>query len=169
MNLEDANRQRRFVGSFGALHPAHIVLGTPSNAWSVYLPERHSLGVLAVDQDVAALMRSGAEACHSGRDAILIALLADLDLAESYYGHPLQLLLRDGGVLLGHGSLVAAAIDLAFRILGNVGGDTANSLVPGIAFRSVGTGLAWIGGVSVAPSLDGTVQPGQIDSLLSEG
>lgn len=168
-NLDDSNRQRRFVGSFGALHPAHIFIGTPTNVWSVYLPGRHALGVLEIDQRAASLVRNNAEECHPGRGAALIALLADLDLAESYYDNPLPLLLRDGGVLLGHASLVAAAIDLTFRILGTVGGKLVNSLVPGIAFRSVGTGLAWLGGANAEPLGDGTSPLDQIDSLLGEG
>lgn len=168
-NMDDSNRQRRFVGSFGALHPAHILIGTPTNVWSVYLPGRHALGVLDVDQHAAALVRKNAEDCHPGCGAFLIALLADLDLAESYYGNPLQLLLRDGGVLLGHASLVAAAIDLTFRILGNTGGNVVSSLILGVPFRSVGTGLAWLGGAKTEPLPKETSQLDQIDLLLSGG
>jgi len=104
-----------------------------------------------------------------GRGAFLIALLADLDLAESYYGNPLQLLLRDGGVLLGHASLVAVAIDLTFRILGSAGGNIISSLVPGVAFRTVGTGLAWLGGAKTGPLANETSQLDQIALLLSGG
>lgn len=45
-NLTDSNRQRRFVGSFGAPHPAHILVGVRGDAWGVYLPDSHALGVL---------------------------------------------------------------------------------------------------------------------------
>jgi len=65
-NVDDPNRQRRFVGSFGALHPAHILIGTPTNVWSVYLPGYHALGVLEVDHHAAGLVRKNAEACHQG-------------------------------------------------------------------------------------------------------
>ena len=168
-NLTDSNRQRRFVGSFGALHPAHILIGTRSNGWGVYMPDSHALGVLQVDICASRLLRQEAEACHTGRGAVLLALLADLDLTESYYRNPHQLMLRDGGVLLGHASLVAAAIDLSFRILGTVGGTNVSTLIPGLEFKSSGTGLAWVGGANIEP-LDGAIsQVDQIDSLLGAG
>jgi len=117
----------------------------------------------------SSLLRQEAEACHAGRSAVLLALLADLDLAESYYRNPYQLLLRDAGVLLGHASLVAAAIDLSFRILGTVGGTNVSTLIPGLEFKSSGTGLAWVGSSSIEP-LDGAIsQVDQIDSLLGAG
>lgn len=100
---------------------------------------------------------------------MLLALLADLDLAESYYRNPHQLLLRDAGVLLGHASLVAAALDLSFRILGTVGGTTVSTLIPDLGFKCSGTGLAWIGGSNTEP-LDGAIfQADQTDSLLGAG
>ncbi len=168
--MTDTNRQRRYTGSFGALHPAHILIGTTTDTWSVYLPNRHALGLLHVDAGAARLLRADAEACHAGPGALLIALLADLDLAESYYLNPLQLLLRDGGVLLGHAALVAAAIDISFRILGAVGGNMVTSLVPGLGFRGVGTGLAWVGGATriEAPAAGGS-RVDQIDALLGVG
>jgi len=135
----------------------------------VYLPGRHALGLLDVDQHAADLVRKNAEECHPGRGAFLIVLLADLDLAESYYANPLQLLLRDGGVLLGHASLVAAALDLGFRILGSAGGNIVSSLVPGMAFRSAGTGLAWLGGAKTEQIANENSQFDQIDLLLSAG
>ena len=142
----DFNRQRRFVGSFGALHPSHVLLGSPDSSWVTYIPERHSLGRIQVDQEVAQRLRCRAEQCHPGDDGTLITLLADLDLAESYYVRPAPLLLRDGGVIFGHGSLVAAAIGIPFRILGIVGTGIVESLLPNLPFRCFGTGLAWIGG-----------------------
>lgn len=165
-NLTDSNRQRRFVGSFGALHPAHILVGTRNNGWGVYLPESHALGILEVDAGASRLLRQEAEACCTGGSAVLLALLADVDLAESYYRNPHQLLLRDAGVLLGHASLVAAAINLSFRILGTVGGSNISTLISGLAFESMGTGLAWVGG-SITEPIDGSIpQVDQIDSLL---
>ena len=168
-NVTDSNRQRRYVGSFGALHPAHILIGTVSHSWSVYLPAQHALGVLQVERRAARLLRQEAEACHVGGSAVLIALLADVDLAESYYRNALQLLLRDGGVLLGHASLVAAASNLPFRILGTVGGDTIKSLIPGMGFRSMGTGIAWIGGANIESRVGEVSPDDQIDSLLAVG
>lgn len=168
-NLTDSNRQRRFAGSFGALHPAHILIGTTTNVWSVYLPDSHALGLLQVDSGAARLLRDEAEACHPGSGALLIALLADLDFAESYYLNPLQLLLRDGGVLLGHAALVAAAVDISFRILGTVGGNSVTALVPGLGFRSVGTGLAWLGSASIETTAAGHSPVDQIDALLGAG
>lgn len=168
-NLTDSNRQRRFVGSFGALHPAHILIGTRTHRWGVYLPDSHALGVLEVDKYASNLLWEEAQTCHAGRGAILLALLADLDLAESYYMNPRQLLLRDGGVLFGHASLVAAAIDLSFRILGTVGGPNLGALICGLGFRSMGTGLAWVGGSTTEPMDDSISSVDQIDSLLGAG
>lgn len=168
-NLTDSNRQRRYVGSFGALHPAHVLVGTRNNGWGVYLPESHALGVLEVDASASSLLRQEAEACCAGRSAVLLALLADLDLAESYYRNPHQLLLRDAGVLLGHASLVAAAINLSFRILGTVGGSSVSTLISGLGFKCMGTGLAWVGGPTTE-SLDESIsQADQIDLLLGAG
>lgn len=165
-NLTDSNRQRRYVASFGALHPAHILVGTTSNVWSAYLPDRHALGLLDTDANAASVLRQQAEACHPGADAILIALLADLDLADSYYINPYQLLLRDAGVFFGHASLVAAAIDLPFRILGTVASPSAERLIPALSFRSGGTGLAWVGGSKTEVPAAETGHRDQIDSLL---
>src|SRR4051794_21704144 len=54
VNAEDSNRQRRYVASFGALHPAHILLGSPNGSWNAYLPGRRALGNLQVDLVTAA-------------------------------------------------------------------------------------------------------------------
>ena len=144
----DSNRQLRFVGSFGALHPSHVLLGDPDDSWATYIPERHSLGRINVDRGAARELRRRAEECHPGEYGTLIALVADLDLAESYYVQPAPLLLRDGGVILGHGSLVAAAIGIPFRILGVIGIGIIESLLLSAPFRCYGTGLAWIGGAA---------------------
>src|SRR3982074_141598 len=53
VQVSDRNRQRRFVGSFGALHPAHILLGMPDHNWFGYLPGEHSVGRLRVNVEVA--------------------------------------------------------------------------------------------------------------------
>ena len=37
-NVTDSNRQRRYAGSFGALHPAHILIGIASHSRGAYLP-----------------------------------------------------------------------------------------------------------------------------------
>ena len=37
-NVTDSNRPRRYVGSFGALHPTHILIGTASHSRGAYLP-----------------------------------------------------------------------------------------------------------------------------------
>ena len=143
----DSNRQLRFVSSFGALHPSHMLLGDPDGSWAVYNPYRHSLGNVNVNQEASQKLRGLAEDCHPGEEGTLVALVADLDLAENYYARPSSLLLRDGGVMLGHGSLIAAAIGVPFRILGVVGMGTIESLLANTPFRCYGTGLAWIGGV----------------------
>lgn len=143
----DSNRQLRFVSSFGALHPSHMLLGDPDGSWAVYNPHRHSLGKTNVNRKASQELRGLAEDCHPGEDGTLVALVADLDLAENYYVRPSSLLLRDGGVMLGHGSLIAAAIGIPFRILGVVGTGIIESLLVNAPFRCCGTGLAWIGGV----------------------
>jgi hypothetical protein len=76
VNAEDPNRQRRYVASFGALHPAHIVLGSPNGSWNAYVPERHVLGNLQVDQVTAAALRAKAQQCFGTEDATLVVLIA---------------------------------------------------------------------------------------------
>ena len=146
VNAEDPNRQRRSVASFGALHPAHILVGDPSGSWNAYVPERHVLGSLPIDPVSAVALRAKAQQHFQTEDATLVALLCDSDLAAHYYLNPLSLMLRDGGVLFGHAALVAAALGLGFRILGSTGTPLVERLVRDLPFRPVATGLAWVGG-----------------------
>lgn len=146
INAEDPNRRRRYVASFGALHPAHILLGSPNGSWNAYVPGKHVLGDLETDPATAEALRTKAQECFQARDATLVVLLADLDLAAHYYLNPLSLLLRDGGVLFGHAALVAASLGLEFRILGRTGTPLVERLVRDLPFRPLATGLAWIGG-----------------------
>lgn len=150
VNSEDPNRQRRYVASFGALHPAHIIVGSPNGSWNGYVPERHAMGDLHVDRITAAALRAKAQQCFQTEDATLVALIGDFDLAAHYYLNPLSLMLRDAGGLFGHAALVAAALGLGFRILGTTGSPLVERLVMDLPFRSVATGLAWIGGASAA-------------------
>jgi hypothetical protein len=150
VNSEDPNRQRRYVASFGALHPAHIVVGSPAGSWKAYVPERHAMGDLYVDPLAAAALRARAHQCFQTEGATLVALIGDFDLAAHYYLNPLSLMLRDSGVLFGHAALVAAALGLGFRILGSTGSPHVERLVMDLPFRPVATGLAWIGGASAA-------------------
>ena len=148
VNSEDPNRQRRYVASFGALHPAHIIVGGPNGSWKAYVPERHAIGELHVNSVTAAALRATAQQCFPTDDATLVALVGDFDLAAHYYLNPLSLMLRDAGVLFGHAALVASALGLGFRILGSTGSPLVESLVMDLPFRPVATGLAWIGGAS---------------------
>jgi hypothetical protein len=149
VNAEDPNRQRRYVASFGALHPANILLGSPNGSWNAYVPERHALGDLEIDPAAAAALRTRAQQCFQAHDATLVALLSDFDFAAHYYLNPLSLLLRDGGVMFGHAALVAASLGLGFRILGSTGTPLVERLVRSLPFRPVATGLAWVGGAPV--------------------
>jgi len=144
----DSNRQRRFVGSFGALHPAHILLGTPHSEWYAYLSEEHALGRLNVNADAAGELRRRAMQLFNAPEAILVALLSDEDLVANYYGNGSTLVLRDAGVLLGHAALVAAAIGIAFRILGFTGSTPLEQLVCDLPFRSKASGLAFVGSLA---------------------
>jgi hypothetical protein len=146
VNAEDRNRQRRFVASFGALHPTHIVLAGPDDNWTAYVAARHALGQLRVNPQMATSLRGRARDCFPTEEATLIVLLTDADLVDHYYLNAQSLMLRDAGVLLGHGSLVAAALGLGFRILGGSGTLLVERLVPDLEFRPAATGLAWIGG-----------------------
>lgn len=143
----DANRQQRFVPSFGALHPAHILLGNPDGKWFTYIADEHALGEVAVRTEEGVQIRNRALQLFGAPEATLVALLSDLDLAANYYQNVFSLVLRDAGVLLGHGSLVAAALGISFRILGSMGGA---EIIRGLPFRTLATGLAWIGGKEVA-------------------
>lgn len=146
-NSDDHNRQRRFVGSFGALHPAHIVLGTPDGIWNTYLPDKHALGQIDVDVAVGTKLRGRAQEYFYTDTATLIVLVSDMELSSNYYENPEKLVLRDASVLLGHSALVAAAIGLGFRVLGGTGTPFAEDLIRAIPFTPVATGLAWVGGL----------------------
>ena len=146
VNVEDRNRQQRFVASFGALHPTHIVLAGPDDNWTAYVPAKHGLGQLRVDAEMATSVRARARECFQTEAATLIVLLTDADLVAHYYINAQSLILREAGVLLGHGSLVAAALGLGFRILGDRGTPLVERLVPDLQFTPAATGLAWIGG-----------------------
>src|SRR5579871_2348597 len=146
VHSDDRNRQQRFVASFGALHPAHILLGNPDGKWFTYVSGEHALGELAVDANVAFQLRNLAAQLFAAPEATLVSLISDTELAESYYENASGLILRDAGVLLGHGALVAAAIGIGFRILGSTGGPLLEKMVCDLPFRAMATGLAWIGG-----------------------
>jgi hypothetical protein len=145
MDSTDANRQKRFVASMGALHPAHILVYLPDEGWRAYLPEGHALGSLQVNTESSAQLLDLVDQHLPGHRAAILCLLSDRDLASNYYDNYVPLLLRDAGVLLGHASLVAAAHELAFRILGRTGTIAAESLIPLLPFRPLATGLALLG------------------------
>jgi len=151
----DLNRQRRFVGSFGALHPAHILLGKPDHTWFTYLPGEHSIGQLRVAADAAAELRTKAMQFYRGERATIVALLCDADLVATYYRNASALVLRDAGVLLGHAALIASAVGIAFRILGTTGSNILERLICDLPFTPVSVGLALVGGQDEA---DGTLR-----------
>jgi hypothetical protein len=141
----DRNRQKRFVPSMGALHPAHVLIYRPHSGWFAYLPELHSLGTLTVDQNSAVALLRMVKEHHPSETATILCLVSDCELAGNYYKHYIPLLLKDAGVLLGHASLVAAAHNLAFRILGRNGYQSVAGLVPGLPFKALASGLALLG------------------------
>jgi hypothetical protein len=150
VNEEDNNRQRRYVGSFGALHTIHILLGQHDHSWCVYLPENHSLGSLAVEMPASKALLDLAKTHHFSSNGTLVLLLSNTDLASAYYDRFDELLIKEGGVLLGHASLVAAGLGLAFRILGSNGSPWAEQLIPALTFSTAAVGMAWIGADSDA-------------------
>lgn len=148
VDRNDRNRQKRCVASMGALHPAHLLLYHRVIGWCAYAPEEHSLGRLPVNEANSKHLLQLADEHLPGHEAAVICLLSDCDLASNYYENYVPLLFRDAGVLLGHAALVAAAHGLAFRILGRTGTITAESLVEGVRFRPLATGLALLGSKS---------------------
>jgi hypothetical protein len=143
VHSDDPNRQQRFVPSFGGLHPAHILIGDSSGKWFTYISDEHSLGEVAVQTEDGLQIRNRALQVFGAPEATLVALLSDLDLAANYYENVSCLVLRDAGVLFGHGALVAAALGISFRILGLAGN---GQIVRELPFRTMASGLAWIGG-----------------------
>ena len=137
--------QRRYVASFGALHPTHIIFGRYEAGWFVYDPESHEARNLQVNPDAEKHLWTEAQRCFAAESGTLIVLVADQDLAEQYYENPETLLFRDSGVLLGHASLVAAALGLSFRILGATGSPWVDRLTDW-PFNATAVGLAWLGG-----------------------
>jgi hypothetical protein len=144
-NQSDANRQKRCVPSMGALHPAHLLLCLHEHDWYVYAPEKHSLDRLPIVQESSKTLHQLVEEHSPEHGGVIVCLLSDCDLASNYYDNYLPLLFRDAGVLLGHAALVAAAHDFSFRILGRTGTYVAESLVVGIPFKPLATGLALLG------------------------
>lgn len=145
VDRDDLNRQKRAVGSMGALHPAHILMFVPDLEWCVYIPEEHALGRLIVNEEASGSLLGLVEEHFPGHNSVVLCLLSDCDLAANYYDNCAPVLLRDAGVLLGHAALVASAHDLAFRILGRTGTRITENLVKGLAFRPMATGLALLG------------------------
>lgn len=145
VNQNDGNRQKRYVASMGALHPAHLLFYLRPKGWYVYLPETHALGELPVFHESSNRIIQLVEEHMPGHGAAVICLLSDCDLVSHYYRNFMPLLFRDAGVLLGHAALVAAAHGLGFRILGRTGTAAAESLVVGLPFRPLATGLALLG------------------------
>jgi hypothetical protein len=150
VDRDDHNRQKRCVASMGALHPAHFLVYRPTTGWQVYVPEEHSLGHLAVNEANSRRLLDLVDEHLPGHQAAVICLLSDCDLAGNYYENYAPLLFRDAGVLMGHASLVASAHGLPFRILGRTGTDIAESLVRGVSFRLLATGLALLGSTVAA-------------------
>lgn len=145
VQVGDANRQRRFVSSFGALHPAHILIGMSDHTWYAYLPREHSMGQLSVDPQTAKELREKAMRFYNAETATVVALLCDIDLVANYYKNAGELILRDAGVLFGHAALVASAVGLPFRILGTTGSGELEALVCDLPFRAASVGLALVG------------------------
>lgn len=145
IDRDDRNRQKRRVASMGALHPAHLLVYLRTMGWCVYEPAGHSLGLLAVREESSKQLLQLVDEHMPGHDAAVICLLSDYDLATNYYENCMPLLFRDAGVLMGHAALVAAAYGLSFRILGRTGTATTESLVIGVRFTPLATGLALLG------------------------
>jgi hypothetical protein len=130
----------------GGLHPHWILLLQPSSEWSVYVPELHSIGPVHTNPESSSHILKLVKEHHLAQDATILCLIADCDLVANYYENFESLLLRDGGVLFGHASLVAAAHELSFRILGRTGTHAAETIVVDLPFRAFATGLALLGG-----------------------
>jgi len=145
VQTSDTNRQRRFVGSFGALHPAHILLGTPEQRWFTYVSAEHSLGELSVHSEISSALRAKAMQFYCAENATIVGLLCDVDLVNTYYGNASDLVMRDAGVLLGHASLVASSVEIAFRILGATGSGLMERLVCNLPFTPLSVGMALVG------------------------
>jgi hypothetical protein len=155
VDQSDRNRQKRCVASMGALHPAHCLLYLRHTGWHVYIPENHSLGQFPADEGSSSRLLALVDEHLPGQQADVMCLLSDCDLAANYYENYVPLLFRDAGVLMGHAALVAAAHGLSFRILGRTGTAVAESLVKGLGFRPLATGLALLGS-KIAPAPDGS-------------
>lgn len=147
VNSGDSNRQHRYVASFGALHPHHLLLRLPDERWITYLGDRHCAGLLDVNVETANSLREKALLHCRAPEATLVVLLANWDLVQTYYQRADGLLLRDAGVMLGHAQLVAAAFGLGFRILGGTGAPESHTLLASLRFTPASTGLALIGGM----------------------
>ena len=85
IDANDANRQKRFVASMGALHPTHILVHLPNVGWRAYLPEEHALGRLEANEESSAQLIELVEQHLPGHHAAILCLLSDCDLAANYY------------------------------------------------------------------------------------
>jgi hypothetical protein len=149
-NSEDRNRQLTYSASFGALHPEHIIIRQPTGEWFFYLANEHKFGAIQVANDASASAWSNVQQFYRAPRAALIALVSDRDLTEAYYQNSMSLILRNAGVLLGHGAIVAAGLGLPFRILGGTGAPWIYDIFKTWPFTPVACGLAFLGGAGSA-------------------
>ncbi len=133
----------RPVPSAGAIHPVHVVLHRPGDAWLYrYDPNKHGLRQVDAALDVIAL-RAAMHEVIDAPSATLLLFVAEPGLTESKYEAATSLIWRDAGVLLGTMALAAEALSLNFSPMGVTGEPWAGRLISGAPL--VGVGAAFVG------------------------
>ena len=135
--------------SAGAIHPIHLVLGTPGLAtWRRYDDVGHGLVDVpsALDaRDVHRFVQDVLPAPH----ATVILLAAEVGKTAAKYDHPASLVWRDAGALLAVMGLAAHALSLAFCPLGVTGEPWVGRLLDQQGL--FGVGAAFVGTRAAGP------------------
>lgn len=131
--------EHRPAPSAGAIHPIHLLIQLPEeDGWARYNPLEHSLDVLAKAGSVLRPLVEFSEEVVSKQDGRLMLFVAEPGMTSAKYKRSESLVWRDAGVLQGIISLVAAALDLNFCLLGVTGNPWVAQLSSECKLQGVG-------------------------------
>jgi SagB-type dehydrogenase family enzyme len=130
--------------SAGGMHPIHVLLARPQQAWQHYDPVEHSLAQLPSTHAAAAQARQVSGTLVALNQGVLIALATEPGKTAAKYEHTDSLVWRDAGAVLGYMSMAAEALGLSFCPLGLLGEEYVSAAVSNDS-RIQAAGLAILG------------------------
>jgi SagB-type dehydrogenase family enzyme len=137
---------QRPTPSAGSIHPIHVLIHRPGSLYCHrYIPEHHALAELANSEVISFQIRESLNNFFPCPDAAAIFFIAEPGKTAAKYLNPESLIWRDAGILQGTLSIVAAAMNLGFCLLGATGQTIARSLDD--EGRLQGVGIALVGEV----------------------